>query len=480
MRRLLSILMIIALLCIPCGAWAEKAEKKATESTTEAASDKKDSGKPAADALSEGALYGMKQLEGAPTLSADSALLMDASSGETVYGYESDTQRYPASITKVMTALLAIEQCKLSDIVEYPSEVVNSIEPGSSTAGINAGAKITMEDTLYALMLVSANEAGAAIAHHISGSDKEFARLMTERAKELGCTGTQFRNPHGLPDEEHYTTAHDMALILRQAMRYESFRKIAGATYYKMENKTLSSPIELYNHAKIMRESSEYYYEYVEGAKTGFTQAALNTLVTYAKKDDVELICVILKDYGADKSYQDTKALYKWAFDELKALHPLAEYDLKSDPGLDSETAGQLDVIKAAYDKNYSVVVPKSFKDTSITPKFRQEQNASKGQLGFIDLMAGEKAIASVPVTYDPPETIKESDTKPVSDDDLQAVDVDAERLTPRRILYYMIRIVIAILMIFVVMRIIRGRVSRKGPESRRKGRRSSNKHNRR
>ena len=455
MRRYISILMIIALLCVGVPSFAAGSEEN--ESTTQAVSDSQQP--PPATALRKGDAYHVDGFEDAPTIAADSAILMDASSGKAIYAHEAKTKRYPASITKVMTALVAIEQCGLDEIVEYPSEVVNSIEPGSSTAGISVGAKLTMEDTLYALMLVSANEAGAAIAHHISGSDKEFAKLMTSRAKELGCTGTQFRNPHGLPDEEHYTTARDMALILQKAMSYEAFRTIAGATYYKIENETLPAPIELYNHAKIMRKSSEYYYEYVEGAKTGFTQAALNTLVTYAKKDDVELICVILKDYGADNSYKDTKALYKWAFKRLKTIHPLTDYDLKAaikeDENTDKKLAQEIEFLKCDYDKDYSILVPKQLEEDKLSVAFRYDRSKKKGRLGYIDVTSGDEVIGSALVTYEEPATVKEGKKTKGGSDDLDAADVDANRLTPGKIFSFMGRLLIAIVLILVIMRLI-------------------------
>ena len=167
---------------------------------------------------SSAAAYGVDNLKGAPDITAESAILMDAASGAVLYGKDEESKQYPASITKVMTALLAIENCSMDDIVTFSNEAVNGIEPGSSSAGINVGAQLTVEDTLYALMLVSANEAASALAEHISGSNEAFAELMNQRAAELGCTGTHFTNPHGLPDEDHYTTAHDMALILRRAI----------------------------------------------------------------------------------------------------------------------------------------------------------------------------------------------------------------------------------------------------------------------
>ena len=336
----------------------------ATAATTEASAD-------TSSTQTTGASYGTSKLSGAPDIVAESAVVMDAGTGTVLYGKEASTKRYPASITKVMTALLAVENCNMSDIITYSNAAVNGIEAGSSTAGINVGAKLTVEDSLYALMLVSANEAAAAIAEHISGSTTEFAKLMTKRAKELGCKNTQFKNPHGLPDEEHYTTAYDMGLILKEAMKHPEFRKIAGTISYTLKKSdSLTDTLELWNHAKILRQNSDYYYEYAKGAKTGFTQVALNTLVTYAKKDNVELICVILKDHGADKSYTDTANLFKWAFNQVKAVTPLTNFSLKTamteNSSIDSAKLDQIQLLNSSYDTNFSVLVKKDFDESTL------------------------------------------------------------------------------------------------------------------
>ena len=406
--------------------------------------------------------YNVDGFEDAPTIAADSAFLMDARTGAILYSYEGYTRRYPASITKVMTALLAIEYLKMDDKITFTKEAVEGIEAGSSTAGINAGAVLTVEDTLYALMLVSANEAGAAIAQTISGSDKAFGKLMTKRAKELGCTNTKFRNPHGLPDEKHYTTGHDMALILQQAMQYEEFRKIAGTlTYTIPASDTLTHTLELTNHAKIMHEDSEYYYKYVEGAKTGFTQAALNTLVSYAKKKDVELICVVLKDYGADNSYKDTKSLYKWAFKKVKQITPLKNFDLagaiKDSGQLDEAAYDKVKFLNCQVDNNYSILVKKDFDESAISCRFILNEDKSTGRLGKLDIMVGDTLIGSTPVTYDTTTDAAKAYSGGKSiDDNMTVAEVNDSQLTPHKVLNYMIRIVIAVIMIFVLMQLIR------------------------
>ena len=408
--------------------------------------------------------YGLEDLGNGPDISAESAILMDVASGAVLYEKEAETKRYPASITKVMTTLLAIEKCNMSDIVTFSNAAVNGIEAGSSTAGINVGAQLTVEDTLYALMLVSANEAGAALAEHISGSTEEFAKLMTQRAKELGCTGTNFKNPHGLPDEDHYTTAHDMGLILKEALKHDEFRKIAGADSYTLQKSdTLTNTLELWNHAKILRENSEYYYEPVEGAKTGYTQAALNTLVTYAKKDNVELLCVILKDYGADNSYYDSEDLYEWGFKQVEGITPLTNFDfdeaLSQDKSLKDDKLTDIERLGCTFPQDYYILVKKGFDASGLKTSFTLDEDPKAGRMGYINISSGDKLIGSAPVTYDTNTNAAKSYINGEEiDDDLETVpDPDtSDKLTPRKVLNYMLRIAIAFLLIFIIMRFIR------------------------
>lgn len=419
MKRIISIVLALCLIFgVVCTSYAE--EVSTEKSTTEQAAQKEES-KSSQPAVSESSgnessadnpigddssYYNIKGFKEKPTVTAESAILIDASSGAVLYKKEADAKRYPASITKVMTALLTIENCSMDDIVTFSESAVNGIEAGSSSAGINIGAKLTVEETLYAMMLVSANEAGAALAEHVGGSIDDFAKMMTQRAKELGCTNTNFKNPHGLPDEEHYTSAHDMSLILKQALKYKEFRKICGTITYTLEKSdTLIDTLELWNHAKILRESSEYYYKYAEGAKTGFTQAALNTLVSYAKKDGVELICVVLKDLGAENSYKDSTALFKWGFSKVKALHPLENFDLNSSisscKDIDPKTLKSIQSLDYTYNKDYYTLVKASFDTGTLSEQFVYEEDKNTGLLGYVEISSGDQVIGKCPVTYD-------------------------------------------------------------------------------
>lgn len=427
----------------------------ATAATTEASAD-------TSSTQTTGASYGTSKLSGAPDIVAESAVVMDAGTRTVLYGKEASTKRYPASITKVMTALLAVENCNMSDIITYSNAAVNGIEAGSSTAGINVGAKLTVEDSLYALMLVSANEAAAAIAEHISGSTTEFAKLMTKRAKELGCKNTQFKNPHGLPDEEHYTTAYDMGLILKEAMKHPEFRKIAGTISYTLKKSdSLTDTLELWNHAKILRQNSDYYYEYAKGAKTGFTQVALNTLVTYAKKDNVELICVILKDHGADKSYTDTANLFKWAFNQVKAVTPLTNFSLKTamteNSSIDSAKLDQIQLLNSSYDTNFSVLVKKDFDESTLKTAFKLDEDKKTGRLGYIIISCDDKELGRTEVTYDI--TSKQGKTYLEGkslDDNLKTAPVASKRKEAiHKGISFSLRILIAVILIILIMHMI-------------------------
>lgn len=412
--------------------------------------------------------YNIDNLGEAPVVSAESAILMDAASGAVLYGLEADTRRYPASITKVMTALLVIENCRMDDVVTFSNEAVNGVEIGSSSAGINVGAQLTVEDALYAMMLVSANEAAAALAEHVAGSVDAFAEMMNERATELGCTGTHFTNPHGLPDENHYTTAHDMALILKQAMKYDEFRKVAETISYTLEESdTLTDTLELWNHSKILRENSEYYYKYAEGSKTGFTQAALNTLVTYAKKDNTELLCVILKDYGADSSYNDSAALFEWGFDRVTGITPLSNVSLNSvisaSTDIDDSKKEAIRSMKTSFNKNYYILVPKDFDASGLTVAFAPDENQQSQRLGYLTISSGNTVIGKAPVTYEGSTEAPDA-SKPVSgnEDGLETAPNSDTSLKPHKLLEYILRVFIAVILVVVIMGFIRKRVARK------------------
>lgn len=264
-----------------------------------------------------------------PKVNAQSAILMDASSGLVLYQKKCDKPQYPASITKIMTSLLAIENCSMGEIVTFSHDSVYGIEPGSSHIGIREGEKLTIEQSLYAIMLASANEVSWGVGEHISGSLNAFAKKMTERAKELGCKNTNFVNANGLHNDKHYTTAYDMALIAREALKYSTFRKIISTTSYAIPptNKH-KKPNAFSNHHQMLcgNKYPKYKYEYCIGGKTGYTTKAGSTLVTFAEKNGIELICVVMRANGPaspENEYTDSTSLFNWAFENF------TQYDIK-------------------------------------------------------------------------------------------------------------------------------------------------------
>ncbi|MGE5629580.1 MAG: D-alanyl-D-alanine carboxypeptidase family protein [Caulobacteraceae bacterium] len=251
---------------------------------------------------------------GEPTVDAPSAILIDAKSGKVLYEKNADVRHYPASTTKVMTGLLAVEHGKMDDVVTIG---VNPplVEPGSSQIYLQTGEQLSMEQLLYALMLESANDAAVAIAEHISGSVESFAELMNKRAKELGATNTNFVNPNGLHKDNHYTTARDLALIAKYAMTLPKFREVVKTVKYTIPktNKQEERSYITNGNKLIWQTYDKYRYEYATGIKTGYTTKSKHVLVAGAKKGDVELISVVMADEGTSM-YTDTISMFEYGF----------------------------------------------------------------------------------------------------------------------------------------------------------------------
>lgn len=247
-----------------------------------------------------------------PEVAAEGAVLLNAATGEVLYGKNQDQQFYPASITKVMTALVVLEHCNLNDTVTFFETATTNLESGAVALGVSAGDQLTVEQSLYGLLLKSANEIGNGLAEHVSGSVSAFADLMNAKAKELGCKNTHFVNPHGLNNENHKTTPYDMALILRAAVANDTFRKIDTTTSYEFPAIKNAAAHTITMGHKMMYKTDSRYYEGIIGGKTGYTSKAGNTLVTAVERDGVRLIAVVMKAKGTH--YTDTKAMLDYGF----------------------------------------------------------------------------------------------------------------------------------------------------------------------
>lgn len=289
-------------------------------------------------------VYDTQAMDTPPTVSADGVVLMDKNTGQILYSKNLDSPYPPASTTKIMTALLALEKCNLDDVVTIGK---NATDIDGSKIYIFEGEKLTIRDLLYSLLLQSANDCAVALAEHISGSTQEFVKLMNTRAKELGCKNTNFVNPHGLYDDKHRTSARDLALILRELSKHDDFKKIATTQVYVI-NPTNKEPNKRFigNKDKLVLKRSKCYYEGCEGGKTGYTIQSKHSFVATATRDNKSLIAVLLHDakhtywedvinlfnfgfsnYTREKLYSKNQCLYNYKINENTSIPVLATED---------------------------------------------------------------------------------------------------------------------------------------------------------
>lgn len=259
-----------------------------------------------------------------PSTYGASAIVMDMNSGAVPYGKKIDEKHYPASITKLLTALVALENTELTDEVTVTNDSIGCLTYGDAHIGMQAGEILSMDDALHALLLASANEVAHAIAETVGaklgGNYDTFIQKMNERAVELGCTGSHWVNPNGLHDDEHYTTAHDMALIASAVYQQEEFRKITQTLEYTIGPTNLVGESRSFQQKhKMLWPGNENYYEYATGGKTGYTDKARTTLVTMADNGELQLAAVVLYDFGAD-AYVDTSSMFNYVFDNFSKV----------------------------------------------------------------------------------------------------------------------------------------------------------------
>ena len=270
-----------------------------------------------------------------PAVGAQGAILMEAETGTILYEKNIHEKLYPASITKVLTCLIGAEQCDMDEVVTMSHDAVFSIPRDSSNIGLDVNEKITVEQCMYGILVGSANEAANALGEHISGSMESFAEMMNERAKELGCQNSHFVTTNGLHDDNHYTTPYDMALIARKFFDNELLCKMSSTSTYYIPQSPTQPDEDLYvnSHNKFLYPNGKYYYEYVVGSKTGYTDLARQTLVTCAEKGGMKLICVVMQE-ESPAQFEDTTTLFEYGFSNFQKLNVVAnetEYTVDDD-----------------------------------------------------------------------------------------------------------------------------------------------------
>lgn len=244
------------------------------------------------------------QADGPPTLTAVSAVLIDQASGKVIYEKDMNDEHYPASTTKVLTALLALENMELDYKITLPDDYVNV---GETNIGLRAGARQTAEELLMATMLYSANDAAQALAIGVAGSEQAFVDMMNQRVAELGLQHTHFANPHGLHSEDHYTSAYDLAMIAREAMDNPDFRRIVTTESFVVRRLNGEENFTVNNRNGLLNQ-----FEFADGIKTGYTRQAGNCIVASATKNDMQLIAVLL---NSSNIFDESQTLLEWGFD---------------------------------------------------------------------------------------------------------------------------------------------------------------------
>lgn len=340
------------------------------------------------------------------SLSSASAIVMELSTGTVLYSKNIHKKHYPASITKIMTSLLTLENSSPSDVVTFTEAEAHGIETGSSSMYCVPGEKFTIEQVLYGIMLQSANEMCLVAADHVAGSVDKFVEMMNQRVAQLGLKDTHFMNPNGLHNDDHYTSAYDMACIAREAWKNPSFQKICGTRTYQVKstNKRKAGEIlggQLLNHHQMINgyeTSSRYEKDYVIGGKTGYTSMAHSTLVTFAEKDGMQLVSVIMKGnspkQGEPNEYTDTTRILDYAFEKFSKHAVNGENsDVNENLFNTFDSYFNADQSPLRLSAESAVILPKGVALRKAKQQIRYDNS--------VKLQDGENVIGTVKYTYD-------------------------------------------------------------------------------
>lgn len=310
-----------------------------------------------------------------PNLNSEAAILVEVSTGRIIYEKNSTKQMYPASTTKVLTAILVIENCELDEIVTVRESALSNIPSGYVTCNLQIGEQLTVKDLLYALMIPSANDAAYVLAEYVAGSVEDFSVMMNDKARELGCKTTHFVNPNGIHEDSHYSTAYDLYLIADYAMKNEFFRELVATTEYTLpatekypsEDRILKTTNELLN-----ENSRKYFYKNAIGIKTGYTSKAGNCLIGGASRDGLEFIAVVLNggttNEGLNSRYVDSKKLFEYAYDNFTLTKIIEKGSVVQTLEIENGTkeTKHLDLV---IDETITVVNNKSIDMNSVIPE---------------------------------------------------------------------------------------------------------------
>ncbi len=345
-----------------------------------------------------------------PAIGAQGAILMDINTGTILYEKNAHEALYPASITKILTSYIASKTCSLDERLTMSEEAVYSIDFWTdANIGIQIGNEISLEEALYAVMVGSANEVAYAVGEHVSGSNEEFTKLMNETAKELGCLNSNFVNPNGIHDENHYTSAYDMALIASAYFQNEFNCTISSTPNYTIPQSDTQPSDSMYITSKNkLFPYGTYEYEYLVGSKTGYTDQSRQTLVTCASQNGMTLVAVILKE-ETPYHYEDTLALFQYGFSNFTAYNVASNDTTYS---VDNPDFFE-DVSLLEFDPDAYIVLPNTatFSDTISSLVYDTadaDQSLATVEYTYNGISVGS---ASIELTYDLDSTVSYFDT---------------------------------------------------------------------
>lgn len=358
-----------------------------------------------------------------PELYSPAVILIDASTGKILFEKNMHERRYPASLTKVMTAIIVLENCKLNEVATVSKNAVTTIPSGYVTALLQEGEQFTVEQLLYLLLIPSANDAAIVLAEHVvGGTDNidQFFVLMNNKAVELGCKDTHFVNPNGIHDESHYSTAYDLSLMAKAAMDNVVFRNIVATVKYELPATSLynSNDRIFTNNNSLLRLNNNdspdnYYYQYATGVKTGFTTPAGNCLIASATKNKLSLITVTLgslqTDDGLSQRYLDTLSLFRYGYDTYAIKEVAKKGQIVQTINISGAThdTKRLDI---AISSNVSVLIKKEDSKDTLLPKIVLDEKM-KAPIKKDDIVGTiTYDVEGITYTYD---LIANSDVKP-------------------------------------------------------------------
>lgn len=399
-----------------------------------------------------------------PAVGAKSAILMEANTHTILYEKNIHEEMYPASTTKILTCLIAEEQSSMNETVTFSKDAVYSVPSDGSNMGIDAGEKITMEQALYGVLVGSANEAANAIGEHIAGSKEAFTDIMNQRAAELGCTNSHFVNTNGLFDENHYTSAYDLALIGCEFFSHDILCRMSSTSHYNIPP-TDSQPDDIWINSKNqLFDGKPHAYPYLVGSKTGFVSEARQTLVSCAEKDGMKLVCVVFME---ESPYQfiDTISLFDYGFQNFQMLNVAAnESNYATD--IDDFFSSSNDIFGNStpvmhIEQSASIILPRnaSFDDASSSLSY--ENSGTENIIATIQYEYGGQPVGSAsivflgeqPTNYDfgtPPVVMESEEPETVAEPSEKIIFIDIVKIIVFVLLFAGLIIFIVFLLAFI------------------------------